>query len=136
MAARQRAHGTSPAFPHTGHRHPSNTGATVRRGCVALTFDPMASLIIGATAGELLTPEWLSDALGLPISDVELTKVGTGQIGDCERLTLTYSERCDGPATLVAKVPSHEPTSRNAGVALGTYRKEANFYMQLRDKVQ
>jgi hypothetical protein len=95
----------------------------------------MASLIIGATAHELLTAEWLSDALDLPISAVELTKVGTGQIGDCERLTLTYSEPCDGPKSLVAKVPSQEPTSRNAGVALGTYRKESNFYMQLRDKL-
>ena len=95
----------------------------------------MASLIIGATAQELLTPEWLSDALDLPISGVELTKVGTGQIGDCERVTFTYSEPCDGPKSLVAKVPSQEPTSRNAGVALGTYRKESNFYMQLRDKL-
>jgi hypothetical protein len=96
----------------------------------------MPELIIGATAEELLTPEWLSDALDLPISGVALTPVGTGQIGDCERLTFTYSEPCDGPETLVAKVPSHDPTSRNAGVALGTYRKESNFYMQLRDKVQ
>ncbi|HVV38115.1 MAG TPA: phosphotransferase [Acidimicrobiales bacterium] len=95
----------------------------------------MAELIIGATAEELLTPAWLSDALGLPISGVELTAVGTGQIGDCQRLTLTYSQPCEGPASLVAKVPSQEPTSRNAGVALGTYRKEANFYMQLRDKL-
>jgi hypothetical protein len=95
----------------------------------------MAELKIGATAEELLTPEWLSDALDLPISGVTLTQVGTGQIGDCQRLTFTYSEECDGPRTLVAKVPSQDPTSRNAGVALGTYRKEANFYMHLRDKV-
>jgi hypothetical protein len=95
----------------------------------------MASLIIGATAEQLLTPEWLSDALDLPISDVTLTRVGTGQIGDCQRLTFTYSEESDGPRSLVAKVPSQEPTSRNAGVALGTYRKESNFYMQLRDKL-
>lgn len=95
----------------------------------------MAALVIGATAAELLTPAWLSDALNLPISGVELKPVGTGQIGDCERLTFTYSEACDGPATLVAKVPSHEPTSRNAGVALGTYRKESSFYRDLRDRL-
>ena len=95
----------------------------------------MPSLIIGATAEELLTPEWLSDALDLPISGVKLTPVGTGQIGDCERLEFTYSEPCDGPKSLVAKVPSQEPTSRNAGVALGTYRKESYFYRELRDKL-
>src|SRR5688500_11216659 len=95
----------------------------------------MAELIIGATAEELLTPEWLSDALDLPISAVKLTPVGTGQIGDCERLEFTYSEPCDGPKSLVAKVPSQEPTSRNAGVALGTYRKESYFYRELRDKL-
>jgi hypothetical protein len=93
----------------------------------------MAELIIGATAEELLTPEWLSDALDLPVAAVSLTSVGTGQIGDCERVVLTYSEPCDGPASIVAKLPSHEPTSRAAGVNLGTYRTETSFYRDLRD---
>lgn len=95
----------------------------------------MAALVPGITAHDLLTAEWLSDALNLPIAAVELLKVGTGQIGDCERVTITYSEPCDGPTSIVAKVPSQEPTSRNAGVALGTYRKESSFYRDLRDKL-
>src|SRR5687767_3093361 len=93
----------------------------------------MASLKIGATAEELLTAEWLSDALDLPVRAVALTKVGTGQIGDCQRVQLTYSEECDGPSSIVAKVPSQEPTSRAAGVNLGTYRTETSFYRDLRD---
>jgi hypothetical protein len=95
----------------------------------------MAKLTPGITADELLTPEWLADALQLPVVGAGLKSVGTGQIGDCERVTLTYSEACDGPATVVAKIPSQDPTSRNAGVALGTYRKESKFYLELRDKV-
>lgn len=95
----------------------------------------MAALIQGATAEELLTVDWLADALQLPVAGAELQRVGTGQIGDCERVTLTYSEPCDGPTTLVAKIPSQDPTSRNAGVALGTYRKESTFYRDLRGSV-
>lgn len=95
----------------------------------------MASLVPGITAEDLLTAEWLSDALNLPIASVTLQSVGTGQIGDCERVTLTYAQACDGPATIVAKIPSQDPTSRNAGVALGTYRKESSFYRDLRDKL-
>ncbi|MBA2607618.1 MAG: phosphotransferase [Actinobacteria bacterium] len=95
----------------------------------------MAPLVPGITAEDLLTAAWLSDALNLPIASVTLQPVGTGQIGDCERVTLTYSEACDGPATIVAKIPSQEPTSRNAGVALGTYRKESSFYRDLRDRL-
>jgi hypothetical protein len=95
----------------------------------------MASLVPGITAEDLLTAEWLSDALNLPIASVTLQPVGTGQIGDCERVTLTYSQACDGPATIVAKIPSQDATSRNAGVALGTYRKESSFYRDLRDRL-
>lgn len=95
----------------------------------------MAKLTPHITAHDLLTPEWLADAMGLPVSGAELTKVGTGQIGDCERIVLTYSEPCDGPATIVAKIPSQDPTSRNAGVALGTYRKESTFYRDMRSSV-
>lgn len=95
----------------------------------------MAKLTPGITAEDLLTPEWLADALQLPVVGADMKSVGTGQIGDCERVRLTYSEPCDGPETVVAKIPSQDPTSRNAGVALGTYRKESKFYMELRDKV-
>ena len=95
----------------------------------------MAKLTPGITAEDLLTPEWLADALQLPVVGAELKSVGTGQIGDCERVTLTYAEPCDGPATVVAKIPSQDPTSRNAGVALGTYRKESRFYLDLRNAV-
>ncbi len=95
----------------------------------------MAKLTPGITAHDLLTPEWLSDAMGLPVATADLTKVGTGQIGDCERIVLTYSQDCDGPTSIVAKIPSQDPTSRNAGVALGTYRKETSFYRELREQL-
>lgn len=93
----------------------------------------MPKLTPGITAHDLLTPEWLSDALQLPVTGVALTKVGTGQIGDCERVELTYGEECDGPTSIVAKIPSQDETSRAAGVNLGTYRTETSFYRDLRD---
>ena len=42
------------------------------------------------TTPDAITPEWLSDVLGAPIANVDKQMVGTGQMGDSVRLTLTY----------------------------------------------
>ena len=109
--------------------------STIRRGCDTSYRPAVPSLVPGITAQDLLTPQWLGDALNLPVVSVELASVGTGQIGDCQRVRLTYGQECDGPDSVVAKIPSQDPTSRNAGVALGTYRKETSFYRELRDRL-
>lgn len=57
--------------------------------------------------------------------------VGTGQMGDCLRLALTYSAEVDAPPTLVAKLPSSDETSRATGMAMRTYEVEVRFYQQL-----
>lgn len=58
--------------------------------------------------------------------------VGTGQIGDSIRFTLTYERGADGaPASLVGKFPSSGAESRAAGVGLGNYMREVNFYRHL-----
>ena len=60
---------------------------------------------------EELTPEWLTGALaalGATVSAVSFEPVGTGQMSTCYRLDLEYSAG-DGPATLVAKLPSADP---------------------------
>jgi hypothetical protein len=92
---------------------------------------------IVTTIGEV-TPEWLNSVLasqGLDptIAAVEATRIGTGQIGDSYRLTLTHGDptSATAPATLVVKLPAADETSRGAGVATGNYEKEAWYYEQL-----
>jgi hypothetical protein len=79
------------------------------------------------------TPTALSDLLqhaGLDavVREVAVTPVGTGQMAACYRLDINY-ERGDGPARLVAKLPSPDPAVR-AAVA-PSYRTEVRFYREL-----
>jgi hypothetical protein len=82
-----------------------------------------------------LTPEWLSAALDAPIADVALTPVGTGQMCDSIRLHLTYEPGAPTdrarPATVVAKLPAADPTSRATALALRNYEIEVRFYQDL-----
>ncbi len=78
---------------------------------------------------ELLTPDWLSDVLQRPITGVEQQPIGTGQMCDSLRLTLDVAD--DGPATIVAKLPAADPTSRATALALRSYEIEVRFYQQL-----
>ena len=65
-----------------------------------------------------LTPAWLSAALGLPVADVSLTPVGTGQMCDSIRLALSYDVAGAGPSSLIAKLPAADPTSRATALSL------------------
>jgi hypothetical protein len=75
---------------------------------------------------ELLTADWLSDALSRPVTAVAMEPIGTGQMCDSLRLKLTCDD--DGPATVVAKLPSADPTSRSTALALRSYEIEVRFY--------
>ncbi|MDP9182628.1 MAG: phosphotransferase [Actinomycetota bacterium] len=76
-----------------------------------------------------LTADWLSDALGVEVTDVEVTPVGTGQTGSSHRLTVTYGAPVDLPATFVAKTGAEDPEVRQR-VAHG-YRAEFAFYERI-----
>ena len=80
---------------------------------------------------ERLTPAWLSDALGVTVTDLSIVPVGTGQVASCLRLSLEYGGPTDLPATMVAKCPADDEQSRGVGIALGHYRAEASFYRDL-----
>ncbi len=88
-----------------------------------------------------LTPAWLSAQLqragfDARVLDCQATAIGTGQIGKCLRLTLRYADAdCDGPKTLIAKLPSDDPQSRMTGVMLRNYLKEVRFYQQLQKQL-
>ena len=65
------------------------------------------------------------------VTAVDERAVGTGQMGDCLRLALTYDRAVDAPASVVAKLPSSNETSRATGMAMRTYEVEVRFYQQL-----
>lgn len=73
-----------------------------------------------------LTPEWLTAALGRPVTAVTAEAVGTGQIGTVHRLRLTG----DGvPQRLLAKLPAADPGAR--AMLAGAYRQEVRFYTEI-----
>ena len=78
---------------------------------------------------DLLTADWLRETLGRDITAVGLDPVGTGQMCDSLRLHLTADD--DGPATVIAKLPAADPTSRATALALRSYEIEVRFYQQL-----
>ena len=98
----------------------------------------------GARTGELptraddLSPPWLTRALresgalsGGEVTDVVVEPCGTGQLGDCYRLTLTYAPSDGGPDHLVAKLAAQDPVSRQFGHLAGLYGNEVAFYRDL-----
>ncbi|MFC3172828.1 phosphotransferase [Novosphingobium bradum] len=84
-----------------------------------------------------LDPAWFTRALQAAGFDAEIAAVaakpvGTGQIGDSIRFTLTHARPCPGaPASLVGKFPAADPTSFASGRNGGNYLREVRFYQQL-----
>lgn len=94
-------------------------------------FDPLFS-------ADQISPEWLTQVLRASarmsagtVVHVERSTCGTGQLGDSYRFTLTYDPPRAGPATLVGKFASQDPTSREFGHRSGYYRSEIGFYNEL-----
>ena len=88
------------------------------------------------TTPDAITPSWLTSALadlldGATIEAIDITTVGTGQMGDSVRLGLTYDRETTAPPTLVAKLPAADPTSRATAAALHNYEIEVSFYREL-----
>src|SRR6185369_11638130 len=81
---------------------------------------------------------WVTDALrasgvieSASVVAIEQTPVGTGQMCDSVRLGLTYDGPTDGPATVIAKLPAADETSRATALSLRSYENEVRFYQQL-----
>lgn len=83
-----------------------------------------------------VTPAWLTAALNyaglaVEVAEVRATPVGTGQMADSARLSITYTTVADGaPVSLVGKFPSADSLSRSAGER-GAYASEVGFYSYL-----
>ncbi|MGH9055513.1 MAG: phosphotransferase [Acidimicrobiales bacterium] len=87
-----------------------------------------------------LNAEWLTAALagvadGARVTDLVATSIGLGSIADSVRLTPSWDRPTPAPPSVVAKVPSSDPTSRATGFATRTYEIEAAFYAELADTV-
>jgi Ecdysteroid kinase-like family len=78
-----------------------------------------------------LTVEWLTAALGAPVTDFGFERIGTGQMSECYRVGLTYADGDDGPSSVVLKVAATDPVSRQTGLALGLYEREVRFYTDI-----
>ncbi len=89
-----------------------------------------------------VTPGWLEaqlaragllgpDGARARIADFTWVAIGTGQVGDTARFTLSYDRPCAAPATLAGKFASADPTSRGTAAAMMLYVKEVGFYRAL-----
>src|SRR4051812_26824726 len=88
------------------------------------------------TGADDVTPAWLTAALagasgGALVTGVQARPIGTGQVADSLRLTVTWDRPTDAPSSLVAKVPAAADDSRAAAAATRTYERESAFYNEL-----
>ncbi len=90
-----------------------------------------------------VTPEWLTGALrgagvladGVSVRSFETAPIGTGQMADTTRFSLTLDEPGAGPATVVGKFASADDQSRGTGLALRAYEIEVRFYREVAARV-
>ncbi len=93
---------------------------------------------------EALTPEWITAVLrarGLltraSVARVTQTPVGNGLLGLNLRLALEYdAPEAGAPASLVAKLASTRPESRESGASLNLYSRETRFYQEIAPGLQ
>jgi hypothetical protein len=88
------------------------------------------------------TPEWMTEVLvgagvlrDAQVVGVSATPIGTGQMADTARLSLTYDRPGAGPASVVGKFASSDDQSRATGLALRAYEIEVRFYREVADRV-
>ncbi len=86
-----------------------------------------------------ITSEWLTEVLNAnnvngTVDSFTAESIGTGQVGENVRFTLTGSG--DIPETVVGKFPSPDPVSRATGIQLQNYEREVYFYKNFQQRVQ
>lgn len=82
---------------------------------------------------EAFTTAWLEASLAAPAGSLRgftAAPVGTGQVADSHRVTLDWAGP-RGPASVIAKTPSHDAQSRETAVNGRLYAREVNWYRGL-----
>jgi aminoglycoside phosphotransferase (APT) family kinase protein len=91
---------------------------------------------VARTPGDV-TPGWLAGVLGTgAIAALDIEPIGTGQMSQSHRVTITYEGAAGAPRTVVVKLASEDPTSRATGMNLGAYEREVRFYQELAPRVK
>ncbi|QVI25574.1 phosphotransferase [Mycolicibacterium neoaurum] len=92
------------------------------------TVDHFSPTVVSALLADV--PGWDT----VEVTTLDATPVGTGQMASSYRLTLDYAVRPVGaPDTVIAKVSSTDPASRQMAIGTGAYQREVLFYRHLRD---
>jgi hypothetical protein len=79
---------------------------------------------------EQSTPEFMTRIVGgHRVVDVTSRQVGSGQMGRCYQLLLTYESPGGGlPTRMMAKLPSTDTGSREFATAMRAYAREVDLY--------
>lgn len=77
-----------------------------------------------------MTTGWLSSVLDREVESMSWRAIGTGQVGDSFRLTVTFADD-PTPRTFAAKFAAADPTSRGTAALFGLYAKEVSFYRDI-----
>ncbi|MDM7955392.1 phosphotransferase [Blastomonas sp.] len=91
------------------------------------------------TRAEDIDRAWLQARLdaanvldGAHVTDFTTTSIGTGQVGDTVRIALAYDRAAPkAPASIAAKLPSRDATSRSTAAHFRLYLREVNFYARV-----
>jgi hypothetical protein len=89
------------------------------------------------------TPEWLTGVLaangllreGAQVTSFATEPIGTGQMADTTRFSLTYDDPASGPPHVVGKFASANDQSRGTGLALRAYEIEVRFYREVAARI-
>jgi hypothetical protein len=82
-------------------------------------------------APEQITNEWLSGVLGDDVTIIGDRRIGDGLVGMNIRFELAVPQGSEAPTSIIAKLPSPDPTSRATGIALRNYEREMKFYADI-----
>jgi hypothetical protein len=102
------------------HRHGTRLG--VRRSVAFAT-------VAGVEPGDI-SSEWLSSVFDAEVTMGDTTRIGDGLVGMNVRIELQSAAE-HVPASVIAKLPSPDQTSRATGVALRNYEREVKFYREV-----
>jgi hypothetical protein len=83
-----------------------------------------------------LESDWLARVLGAPVASFAVAPIGTGQMSETFRISLSYEDTGRaGPDSVVMKVAAADPTSRATGLGMGIYEREIRFYRELAPRI-
>ena len=76
-----------------------------------------------------LTPGWLAEILGSEVGELDVERIGTGQMSQNYRVAWGDGE------SVVLKLAAEDAGSRATGVGLGAYQREIRFYREVAPRI-